>query len=336
MKKELTSLLLLAIVLFGCKEQNISDLPSIVKSAETLADADTVYTTDEYFIQNIDIKNGRIALKNVNDKIDIIFLDKDCKGIEDTIMHGAGPLDLLEGSFMKTCVNDNDSNFVIYDASIGKILTAKYNPGFSTSYKENKDIIHVGELCIGDSLLVGHPVSSTGLFVITDVDGETIPVEYYLTMSNELKNELGPSFDMIMRHNLALNSRKDRILAFSYYFDAVAVYSTDGKLIRTNRESNDVTEECELIKNAGEYWLHSNPCATEDACYVKVTKVIDEKKTDSYLVKYSWNGDLLNAYKFPEDCSGAYAISADSKLYCIVADIKGEEERYHVVSYPLN
>ncbi len=335
MKKSYLCLLVFTISLVGCEKQHVSTLSEIVTSAETITDGDTIYTTDEYFIQGIDVKQGRIALKSINDKVDIIFLNKDCSGVEDTIMHGSGPIDLVEGSFMKTCVTDNDSDFVIYDASIGKILTAKYNPGFSTSYKESKDIIHVGELCIGDSLLVGHPMSSPDLFIVTDINGATMPVEYYLTMSAELKNELGPSFDLIMRHSLALNPKKDRILAFSYYFDSMALYSTDGKQIRTNRESNDVTDECELIKNAGEYWLHSNPYATEEACYVKVTKVIDEKKTDSYLLKYNWDGDLLDAYKFPAECSGSYAISDDSKLYCIVSEVKGDEELYHVVSYPL-
>lgn len=63
MKLHFTHCILLVLCLAGCSRQNVKNLPEIEENAEILADCDTIYSTDELFIQDIDVKNGRIALK---------------------------------------------------------------------------------------------------------------------------------------------------------------------------------------------------------------------------------------------------------------------------------
>lgn len=323
---------LLALCLYGCSKQNINNHLGIEEKAEILADCNTIYSTDELFIQDIDVKNGRIALKCVNDKLAFVFLNKECNKIENTILNGAGPNDVLSGALMKSAVTRNDSCFKIADVTAGKILTVNLDPSYAVSTSDNKDIIYLADLCYSDSMFIGH--NSPELFTIGEPNGKRIHVPYYLSMSDDLMKDFEQNYDMIMRHKVALNREKDRILAFSSFFDAVAAYTTDGKQIMTNRMSNDVSEECRLFKDAGTYWLHSNPYATEDNCYVKLTKVENKEKTNSYLLKYNWDGDISKVYKLPKDVTGAFAIE-NEKLYCIVSDTQGNREIYYVVAYPL-
>lgn len=326
---------LFALCLVGCsKHGNLPEIPEIEEKAETLADCDTIYSTDELFIQDIDVKNGRIALMCVNDEPAFVFLNNECNKIEHTILNGAGPNDVLSGALMKSAVTGNDSCFIIADVTAGKILTVNPAPSYAVSASANKDIVYWGNLCYSDSMFIGHEYNSPELFTIAEPNGMRIHVPYYLSMSEDLMSDFGQKYDMIMRHNVALNREKDRILAFSCFFDAVAAYTADGKQIMTNRMSNDVSEECGLIKDDGTYWLQSNPYATEDNCYVKLTKVKNKNKTVSYLLKYNWDGDITKVYKMPKDVIGAFAIE-NEKLYCIVSDIQGKQECYYVVAYPL-
>lgn len=335
MKLYFTYFFLLALCLAGCSKQHLSNIPEIEDKAETLTDCDTIYSTDELFIQDIDVKNGRIALMCVNDERAFVFLNKECNEIEGTILHGAGPNDVLSGALMKSAVTRNDSCFIIADVTAGKILTVNPDSSYAVSTSANKDIIYLGDLCYSDSMFIGHENNSPELFTIAEPNGKRIHVPYYLSMSEDLMKDSEQNYDMIMRHKAALNREKDRILAFSFFFDAVAAYTTDGKQIMTNRMSNDVSEECRLVKDARSYWLHNNPYATEDNCYVKLTKVENKDKIASYLLKYNWDGDITKVYKLPEKVTGAFAIENDSKLYCIVSDIKGNQECYYVVAYPL-
>lgn len=323
---------LIAICFAGCSKQNVNNPLEIEEKAEILADCDTIYSTDELYIQDIDVKNGRIALKCVNDKLAFVFLNKECNKIENTILNGAGPNDVLSGALMKSAVTRNDSCFKIADVTAGKILTVNLDPSYAVTTSDNKDIIYLADLCYSDSMFIGH--NSPELFTIGEPNGKRIHVPYYLSMSDDLMKDFEQNYDMIMRHKVALNREKDRILAFSSFFDAVAAYTTDGKQIMTNRMSNDVSEECRLFKDAGTYWLHSNPYATVDNCYVKLTKVENKEKTNSYLLKYNWDGDISKVYKLPKDVTGAYAIEHE-KLYCIVSDTQGNREIYYVVAYPL-
>lgn len=323
---------LIAICFAGCSKQNVNNPLEIEEKAEILADCDTIYSTDELYIQDIDVKNGRIALKCVNDKLAFVFLNKECNKIENTILNGAGPNDVLSGALMKSAVTRNDSCFKIADVTAGKILTVNLDPSYAVTTSDNKDIIYLADLCYSDSMFIGH--NSPELFTIGEPNGKRIHVPYYLSMSDDLMKDFEQNYDMIMRHKVALNREKDRILAFSSFFDAVAAYTTDGKQIMTNRMSNDVSEECRLFKDAGTYWLHSNPYATEDNCYVKLTKVENKEKTNSYLLKYNWDGDIKKVYQLPKNVTGAYAIEHE-KLYCIVSDTQGNREIYYVVAYPL-
>ena len=330
MKRLFLCFTLASFVLAGCKKQNVSKSSTLVESADSLVNSDTLYTTDELFIQNIDIKNGRIALQNINSNIAFIFLDKDCNSIEDSIIVGSGPNDVVSGRFIKTFVNSDNNSFVICDGSVGKILKVKSTPEIMVSPESNPGIIHLGEPAFGDSMFAGHKLESPYLFTISGINGGDTDVDYYLTMSDEIKKELS-SYDMIMRHSIAVNPNKNRILAFSFFFDAIAVYDTDGKLIRTNRNAYDVSEELGAIQNRGEYWSYCLPYATDVACYVKVIKYVDNKNTEMYLNKYDWDGEFIKSYSFPKNAVGGYAIGGDSELYCIVSDIEGTNEYYHVV-----
>lgn len=58
MKRLFLCFTLASFVLAGCKKQNVSRLSTLVESADSLVNSDTLYTTDELFIQNIDIKTA--------------------------------------------------------------------------------------------------------------------------------------------------------------------------------------------------------------------------------------------------------------------------------------
>lgn len=334
MKVEVALCLLLLWGSVGCTGPMGSKGAEADYDACELAAGDTIYSSAEAFIQNVDVRGNRLLLQVVNERTAFVLLDRDNRGAELEISHGEGPDDVVSAKIMSTCVAAEDTCFNLYDNAVGKLIKIEVGGKARLYTVLNHNIVDVRSLCYNDTLMVGHRMMSPMQFFIA-ANAQIRHGEYFLTLSQDLKRKLGAKYEYLMSNCFAINPAQNRLLSFSYFFDCVAAYSLAGKLIKANRTERDVSRESERIVNEGAYLSYTLPYATSEACYVKVIKYEQESISAQYLHKLNWDGELMRVYRLPPTAQGGYAVTNDGALYCIVSDMKGGNEMYHVIRYRL-
>ncbi len=335
MKFNIVSLIILLISLVGCSKQ-AQDKVVEEDNIYNLADGDTIYSSNRFFIQDIDVKNNHVLLQTVGEQVAFALLKDNLSDIELIIYTGEGPDDIVSGRLMKTCADNSDTQFVIYDNSLGKIIKIPTTPQLSINSVVDHSIIENRSLCFNDTLMIGHKMGSPEQLFISTGNQNNVFCDYYLSMPEDVENKIGDKYEYLMSNCFAVNPAKDRLLSFSYFFDCVAAYSLDGQFISSNRDSNDISDEFKEIIDNGNYLSYCHPYASEEACYIKVIQYVNNMIDKQYIQKLNYDGQLLKTYRLPENASGGYAINNDSELYCIVSEIKGDDEIYHIVKYQLD
>lgn len=336
--KNLLSISLIGLLIFtNCSKASQAPGTTVRESYIVLNEADTIYSSDEHYITDLDVKRGYLLLQLINerDAFIVMKLDDSKKEILATIETGQGPYDIKFGTIMKTLGNSNDSVFFIKDGGIGKIINIEV-PSMTRANIMNPDILHMRGTSFNDSILVGHSLESPYQFSIKKGDCEVVNVDNYLFISDNLKNKFEAiNIDYLMSTCYVVNPDKNRILSFSYFFDNILAYDLDGNLLKSNRKDKDVSDEFNEIYKNGNYILHTLPFATEEECYIMAVEHTNNNAGERYLLKLNWDGDILKTYKLPENSIGSYAIVGGSTLYCILRDTTDDNETYHVVTYNL-
>lgn len=326
--------IVLVICLAGCSYPSGNSSSESVPT-DSLENGDTIYSSDTLFIQDIDIKGDHMLLQ-ISDMHDAFaVVSRNDSGIVAGISRGEGPRDIISGKIMKTCAGGDKRGFVIYDSNIGKVLNISAAPDPSITARLIPEIVESRALCLADSFAAGHRMGAPEQFFINKGGSEPVKSEYFLTMSQEMQSKLGEKHEYVMSNCFTVNTAKDRLLSFNFFFDCAAVYSLDGKFIRSNRADEDVTAECSEIIDNGNYMSYCHPYATDDACYVKAIKYAGNEASSQYLHKFSWEGELLKSYRLPENVHGGYAVTADGELLCIVSEMRDNEEIYHIIKCEL-
>jgi hypothetical protein len=324
---------LTAAALCGCGSVERNGSIDFESEAMPLSAGDTIYSTREHYVQDVDVSHGRLLLQLVNEKVAFMLLDSCGGAAELTIAIGEGPDDVVSGKIMKTMAGDDA--LTVCDNNVGKIFRIRTSPAASVAATEDHRIIECAGLCVNDSLIVGHQSGFAEQFRIIS-GGATTTCRRYLSLPDDVADKFGDKEEYVMSNCLAVNPVANRILSMSYFFDCVAVYDMGGRLLRTNRADADLTKEIGEIIDNGNYVSYCLPCAKSDACYVKVIKYAGNEPAARFLVKLNWDGEALATYQFPEKAIGGFAVDDAGRLYCIVAEVdSGGDEVYSIVRYTL-
>jgi hypothetical protein len=143
---------------------------------------------------------------------------------------------------------------------------------------------------------------------------------------------------------LALNEKKNRIVAGMYFFDMFHLYDLEGKRLK----SFCFTENLMLHFNSNEPYQELRErgysgivkiFASDDCCYLlRLTKKPLADESDIMIVQINWDGDMIASYQLGNNVlAGTFFVDElINKLY-MIRIIEGENnEIYAVTSYLLN
>lgn len=328
--------LILSFCLAGCHSHRQQSLPATAP-AINLTDGDTIYSTKEHYILDIDVNGPSLLLKFRNEQTVFAVIDANSGNASMTITTGDGPDDVVDGKIMKTMARADNNAFVLYDNNVGRIFYIDaQQPGNTLLNHTDRNIIECSALCINDSITIGHQSGSDEQFYIWNKrQNKIIYVEHCISASQKLAQKLGAKYEYVRSTCLAANPARDRILSFSYFFDNIATYTLGGAQLKPDTMPEKADKEISDIIERGNYWSYCLPYATANACYVKSIRYENDEPVSLRMLKLNWDGELLQAYQLPQNMVGGYAIEHDTTLYCIIADLQQEDETYHVIKYPL-
>jgi hypothetical protein len=142
---------------------------------------------------------------------------------------------------------------------------------------------------------------------------------------------------------LALNEKKNRIVAGMYYFDMFHLYDLKGKRLKSFCFTKDFMRD--FNSNEPNQELHEHGYsgiirifASDDYCYLlRTTKKPSSYESESMIVQINWDGDLIASYQLGKNVIGTFFVDELTNTLYMIRTIEGEDnEIYAVTSYLLN
>jgi hypothetical protein len=341
MKSSSVIVLLCICVLFSCTSEyseyhriNLSEY-SILKPFESVIEFDDKFPTD------IAKKDSIIFIihRKLNSTMQAYNLDTK-KFICDFGYVGKGPNEVISPAFI-TSIDNND--MIIEDVNSKKILkTVEKNINASKIFDLEPyieypvQIYPSGEVNLSENFIAGRIIEANSMFYIYNRNTEKITnCDFYPVINShydiDMNNLCAPC--------LALNEKKNRIVAGMYYFDVFHLYDLTGKRLKSfsftenfmlHFNSDNPTQE---LREHG-YSGIKKIFASDDYCYLLRYTL----GSAIMIVQINWDGDLIASYKLDSNVLiGTFFVDElTNKLY-MIRIIEGEDnEIYAVTSYLLN
>jgi hypothetical protein len=347
MKSSSVAILLCICVLVSCTtkfEYHHIDLSeySILKPFESLIEFDDKFPTaiakkdSVIFITHRKLNSTMLAY-NLNTK----------KFICDFGHVGKGANEVISPSFV-TSIDNND--MIIEDVNSKKILRI---------IEKNTDTAKIFDLePYIEYLLQIYPSGEVNLsanFITGRIIGFGINSMFYIYNRNTEKLTNCDFYPVINSHRdidmnnlcapcLALNEKKNRIVAGMYYFDMFHLYDLTGKRLKSfcftenfmrHFNSNQPSQELREHGYSGIVRIF----ASDDYCYLlRMTKKPSTDIYEKMIVKINWDGNLIASYQLDNDVlAGTFFVDEITNKLYMIRIIEGESnEIYAVTSYLLD
>jgi hypothetical protein len=345
MKSLLVAILLCMCVLFSCSpksEYHHIDLSeySILEPFESLIEFDDKFPNDiakkDSVIFIIHRKlNSTMMAYNLNTK----------KIICDFGHVGKGANEVMSPKFI-TSIDNND--MIIGDINSKKILKI-IEKNIDTlkifdleSYIEYPiQIYPSGEVNLSANFITGRIIGINSMFYIYSRNTEQITnCDFYPVINShhdiDMNNLCAPC--------LALNEKKNKIVAGMYFFDMFHLYDMTGKRLKSfcftknfmrHFNSNEPYRELREHGYSGIVRIF----ASDDYCYLlRLTQKPSTNESDIMIIQINWDGDLIASYQLDRDVLiGTFFVDElTNKLYMIRMIEEEDNEIYAVTSYLLN
>jgi hypothetical protein len=258
---------------------------------------------------------------------------------------GKGPNEVISPRFI-TSIDNND--MIIEDVNSKKILKIiEKNIDASKIFDLEQyigypiQIYPSGEVNLSANFIAGRIIGTNSMFYIYNRNTEKVTkCDFYPVISShhdiDMNNLCAPC--------LALNEKKNRIVAGMYFFDMFHLYDLTGTRLKsfcftenfmTHFSSNEPGRELRERGYSGIVRIF----ASDDYCYLlRITRKPSVNESDIMIVQINWDGDLIASYQLGNDVLvGTFFVDElTNKLY-MIRMIEGEDnEIYAVTSYLLN
>jgi hypothetical protein len=343
MKSSLVTILLFIGVLFSCTSEyleyhhiNLSEY-SILKPFESVIEFDDKFPTD------IAKKDSIIFIihRKLNSTMQAYNLDTK-KFICDFGRVGKASNEVISPAFI-TSIDNND--MIIEEVNSKKILKIIEKDTDRSKIFDIEPYIEYpiqiypsGEVNLSANFIVGRMIGMeiNSMFYIYNRNTEKITkCDFYPVINSyyniDMNNLCAPC--------LALNEKKNRIVAGMYYFDIFHLYDLAGKRLKSfcfsenfmlHFNSDNPTQELREHGYSGIIKIF----ASDDYCYLLRYTL----GSGIMIVQINWDGDLIASYKLDSNVfPGTFFVDElTNKLY-LIRIIEGEDnEIYAVTSYLLN
>jgi hypothetical protein len=346
MKSSLIAILLCVLVSCTTKFEYHIDLSeySILKPFESIIEFDYKFPND------ITIKDSIIFIIHKKMPSTMMAYNFYTKKFICDFGYIEGPNNVISPKFITSIDSNND--MIIGDVNSKKILKIIQKKIDASTIFDLESYIEYplqiypsGEVNFSANFIVGRMIGVNSMFYIYSRDTEKITnCDFYPVINApydvDLNNLCAPC--------LALNEKKNRIVAGMYFFDMFHLYDLTGKRLKTfcftenfmrNFTSNEPYQELREHGYSGIIKIF----ASNDYCYLlrlteKPSTHEEYKEYDVMIIQINWDGDLIASYQLGSDVLvGTFFVDElTNKLYMIrIIDAK-DGEIYAITSYLLN
>ena len=253
---------------------------------------------------------------------------------------GHGENDLLDPNFI---LSTNQTDVLLDVGNLGKLMKLDYvkdciELSEYVTYPESLRIS--SELNFSENYIVGRKVDAyeKNMFYIYDKNKKNLcnipcypELEYPIT-----------DYNYIYAPVLALNEKKNRVVAGMYFFDLFQIYDLSGHRINTFGFSEycipRINKEARQLDLQQGYSGIIRVFPTEKYCYMlRMTIEVEPSSTHFMLIQTDWDGKLINCYRFKDQvCGQFYMDEQKRKIYIIKQYInENDDEIYAIVAYNL-
>jgi hypothetical protein len=348
MKSLLVIVLLCMCVQFSCTPKSeYSEFYHINLSGYSiLKPFESVIEFDDKFPVDIAKKDSVIFIihQKLNSTMQAYNLDTK-KFICDFGHVGKGTNEVISPAFI-TSIDNND--MIIGDINSKKILkTVEKNINASKIFDLEPyieypiQIYPSGELNLSANFITGRMIGTNSMFYIYNRNTEKITnCDFYPVIN--LRHDIDRN--NLYAPCLALNEKKNRIVAGMYFFDMFHLYDLTGKRLKSfcftenfmlHFNSNEPGQELYEYGYSGIVRIY----ASDDYCYLlRRTKKPSANESDMMIVQINWDGDLIASYQLGNDVlAGTFFVDEHTnKLYMIRIIEEEYNEIYAVTSYLLS
>lgn len=286
---------------------------------------------DDYCVFDCALVDTLLVIQNgCANKWMSIYSTNNLSHIADFGVKGNLPGELLMPQIVKDA-NMNSSNFMIGDTNLGILYRLNLNDILNSS-SESVIVQNSGKKLPNDMLLAVNMsmVSQEQSAYISIKDKDDFFHIQNIIDNNKNVIKVSPNYTysdinqkiIAYTGSMYANSNKEVVAIAFKHLDMVNFYTKDGELINSTKISKTVkpiiTEEF-----ATELIIHNNLIyGTTKYLYVQkldatMPDIMDGKITNNKILKFDWNGNLLNVYQIPLNITTFCIDENSNKIYTI-------------------
>jgi hypothetical protein len=337
MKKILIKLLLL--LMLSCNSQKENFVFIDLAKATVLEAPDIIYSFLDKYPFAVTVRDSIVYAILIRSDTSLVAISLETQQLIQSFgVAGHGPGDILAPAFISTI---GYKEVLLQDAAAIKFkkigtsrLTSRY---IIEEYMDCPNLIfRSGETNISENFIAGRRVGTGKMLYIYDRNANNvIDIDYFPSIKTN------PSVDLnyIYAPTIALNEKRNRIIAGMFFFDKFHLYDLEGQRINSfSFSKNPIPSfsrydlQNDIVRKSNFGIIRSFP--TKNYCYLLR---IRRDQTANMLIQLNWEGELVNAYIIPDDVQGQFYIDEENnKLYIVRHRIVSDsEEVFEIVAYLL-
>lgn len=188
--------------------------------------------------------------------------------------------------------------------------------------------------------VIGHPLEGEpSLWAIRYADGRELRVGLQPSVPSSLTEKVHSNLRYIYSCHVLSDSGMRSIVVPMYFFDLIQVYDGQGNLCRyvSPQDGYRFEDSLQALLRGDDYWGYPQCFSTERYCYLYrcLTDGRTRRVKRAQLMKLDWEGHIQRSVELDRPLSGGFCVENDTTAYCIVGDVRDDEEVYRLVRYAL-
>lgn len=336
---KLVACIFLLAGLWACTPDSRMEIQELT-DAVTLDSGEVIIEFDDKYPASLMKKDSRLFVIQVQSDTCISVVDVQTGRLVASLgTVGKGDKDLMNPNFVLSTANDG---VLLNDANLQKLVRITHSRDGAydlESMKYPEALPVTSEMNLSGDYVLGRKVDAfeSDMFFIYDRNQKEVKnVPCFPPLAEPIKD-----YNFTYAPVLALNEEKGRIIAGMYFFDMFHVYDLEGNRLKTVKLSEDcypsINRNFQAIDFSKGYNGIIRAFPTHDYCYLlRIVNTGGDALPENWLLKIDWKGNVEKAYRFVDSVSGQFYVDEkENKVYIIKDYVRGDDEIFSVVAYPL-
>ena len=311
-----------------------------------------LFSSDNKMLTDIEIIDSfMVVIQRMRDTCILIINQNSQQIIAHAGIKGRGPNEVIDIDYIRNIKKDSIGRLFFDDVNNKKLLFMNFRDKDSRFVLEKlmdypAAIFPCSNLCISSNYIIGRKIETDNknMFFIYNQENDRMT---NILFSPEIKG-LERNINYFYASHLAMNDRKNTIVAGMYFFDMIQLYDLQGNQKRVVHFSKNwkpnVEKQTQMLDFSKGLSGISFMYATDGYCYIKRRSVSPlqtpngiEERVENMIVQMDWNGNLIKTYNISEELIGQFCVDEESgKIFAIQHQIEGIKEFYNIVYYDMN